>query len=319
MKNKKTLTLVIITLILLISIVFLASTLLFSGSKKSLAVETALPESGNQVKPNTTTELGDIKIELADYRVFKIDGIPFNFVIAKIRVNAPSATNISLDHFVTSESVKLNEVNDYINKLEAKSYFLGKQNVVYDLISNDTTYFANIFIPVLSKASKAVEVKVDFNDQTLKFDLDSHIGDISLLSYKADDIITDGKTYQMKVSSAFEITGEYMSQNNTEYYLPSTVKVYAFKLETVSLWGDTITIENAQYVTEKNDVFEALDSSIQAMKFENMIGKKIKDKDTGTLFFVAFNPIDNPITYNGVLKLKVSGSDTWISINVKLN
>ena len=127
----------------------------------------------------------------------------------------------------------------------------------------------------------------------------------------------------MSVSSAFEITGDYMSQTingvSSEYLLPSTVQVYTFNLETVSLWGDTVEIENAQYVTTDNNVFEALDSSIDSMKYTNILGKQIKDKDKGSLFFVAYNPIDNPVTYKGVLKLKVKGSDSWISINVDLN
>lgn len=55
------------------------------------------------------------------------------------------------------------------------------------------------------------------------------------------------------------------------------------------------------------------------MKYENILGKKIKDKDKGSLFFVAYNPLENPVIYKGVLKLKLKDSDTWITVNVDLN
>ncbi|NLC96137.1 MAG: hypothetical protein GX675_00990 [Erysipelotrichaceae bacterium] len=319
----KTIVLIFITILLLISIVFLTIKYLNVDNTNNLSEPTSLPEVGNQEKPEETKELSGIKIELADYRVFKIDGVPFNFVIAKIRVKSSTNSNISLEHFISDEGIKLNEVSEYVNKLEGKSYFLGRQNVVFDLISNDTTFFANIFIPILNKTANKLDVNISFDDQKLSFDLNSHLADPELLIYKADDIITDGKTYQMSVSSAFDITGDTMSQTisgvTSEYLLPSTVQVYAFNLETVSLWGDIIEIEDAQYITNDNNIFDALDSSIQSMKFSNIIGKKITDKDKGSLFFIAYNPIDNPVTYKGVLKLKVKGSDNWIVVDVDLN
>ena len=69
---------------------------------------------------------------------------------------------------------------------------------------------------------------------------------------KSGDVITDGRSYQMTVSEAREITGEplYQTVNGVqqEYLLPSTTKVYAFKVQAVSLWGDTIVIEEAWQV-----------------------------------------------------------------------
>ena len=322
-RNLKAKFLILVAVIIIIAIVFLMFYNVKLKNKTDLVENNTLPEIGNQDKPEQTTNLSDIKFELADYRVFKIDGVPFNFIIAKIKVTAPASTNISLDHFVTSENIKLNEVDDYVKKLENKSYYLGRQNVVFDLISNDSQYFANIFIPVKEKTARNIDLTIDFDNQKFSFDLNTHQGDANLLKYKADDIITDGKTYKMSVSSAFEITGETMSETiggvTSEYLLPSTVAVYIFNLETVSLWGDVIELESAQYVTDNNDVFEALDSSISSMKYENILGKKIKDKDKGSLFFVAYNPLENPVIYKGVLKLKLKDSDTWITVNVDLN
>ena len=279
--------------------------------------------NSSQTKPDKTVELSDINFDLADYRVYKMDGIPFNFVIAKIRVNTVKSTNIDLSHFTTDENIKLSEVDKYVTQLEEKSYYLGKQNVVFSLISNENQYFANIFIPVVNKSANEIKLNNDIDNKEMTFNLATHRGDFKQLIYKADDVISDGKTYQMKVSEAFPITGEYLREGqgemSSEYLLPSTVEVYAFKLETVSLWGDKIELESAQYVSEQNEIFDALGSSINSEKHDNILGKVISDSDTGYLFFVAYSPIDNPITYKGVLKLKIKGSDSWITVNVNLN
>ena len=142
--------------------------------------------------------------------------------------------------------------------------------------------------------------------------------------YKSGDVITDGRSYQMTVSEAREITGEplYQTVNGVqqEYLLPSTTKVYAFKVQAVSLWGDTIVIEEAQYVPQdSSEVFEALGADITSISGTNMIGQEISDQQSGDLFFYAYDPDDHPITYTGVLKLKIQGQDNWITINVNLN
>ena len=142
--------------------------------------------------------------------------------------------------------------------------------------------------------------------------------------YKSGDVITDGRSYQMTVSEAREITGEplYQTVNGVqqEYLLPSTTKVYAFKVQAVSLWGDTIVIAEAQYVPrDSSEVFEALGAGITSISGTNMIGQEISDQQSGDLFFYAYDPDDHPITYTGVLKLKIQGQDNWITINVDLN
>ncbi len=317
--SKIILVLIFIAVFMFLGIYYIVNTMKVKNS--SLSDVTTMETT--QVKPTENTVLSDIKTELVDYRVYKLDGISFNFVIAKIRVSANSSTNIDLSHFTTDENIKLSEVDEYVSKLEAKSYYLGKQNVVFNLISYDTQYFANIFIPIINKSASQVVLKNDMDNSEMVFNLNAKIGDIKQLSYQADDVITDGKTYQMVVSSAFSITGEYLTQTESgvvsEYFLPSTVEVYAFKLEAVSLWGDEIIIENAQYETSDGNLFDALDSTINSEKLDNIIGRTITEKDIGYLFFVAYSPIENPVTYKGVLKLKVKGSDTWITVNVDLN
>ncbi len=316
---------IIVLLIILLFIVFFFAYFIFFSSKiknTSLSDNNDIAETV-QVKPTETTVLNDTKVELVDYRVYKSDKIDFNFIIAKVRITSNESTNINLNNFKTSEDITLDNVDTFVSKLEEKSFFLGKENVVFSLVSNEKQYFANIFIPITDKKLSSIKVLNNINNSEFNFNLNSKIGSVNLLKYEADDLITDGKTYQMKVSSAFSITGSYMSEtingNTSEYLLPSTVEVYSFNLEAISLWGDEVIIESAEYETDKGDKFEALNSSINSEKYENIIDRKIIDKDKGSLFFVAYNPVDNPITYKGVLKLKVKGSNSWIIINVDLN
>lgn len=291
----------------------------------ALGEQTQLSQQGNQEKPEVTSELDQVTVTLSDYRVFKLDEMDFQFAIVRVHVKAPSAINITLDHFQTSEGITLDKVSSYVTRLEKNSYYLGKQNVWFSLISEQTETDANLFVPVIDRNATSVTVSCDFGKNAdWQLDLTSHAGSANQLQYQADDVITDGNTYQMAVSSAYEITGDYMYQtvNGTdrEYLLPSTTKVYAFKVEAVSLWGDSICLESAEYVPENSqETFTALDSSICSMKFDNILGREIVEKDSGYLFFVAYDPDESPVTYKGVLRLKLKDAENWITVNVDLN
>ena len=132
-----------------------------------------------------------------------------------------------------------------------------------------------------------------------------------MLGYVAEDVITDGKTYQMQVNVAFQIANEevYRRVNGEMMYggIPSTAEVYVFKVDAVSLWGDKLEIESARYVLDDGTEFEALGAEYESEKYENILGKSIQEKDSGVLFFVTYNPGKEPMSYKGTLKLKIKG------------
>lgn len=309
---------VVIVLILIATAIFFIFNQKPKGDDKKLTSDITMAE-GSQNKPTASTE-GEYKIDLVDSVVFNLKEVDFKFAIVKLRVQANNSINIPLNHFSTSEGINLGNVDTYIKALEDKSLFLGKQNVWYEILSNENSTMVNILVPIKDKNAKEITLTNDLGAEEIKLNISNLKGTASMLQYQADDIITDGKSYQMTVSSAYPITGDTMTQNGQEYLLPSTVEVYSFKIEAVSLWGDTIVIEEAKYVPENSkETFIALDSSIQSMKYSNIIGKEINEKDSGDLFFVAYSPVESPVTYKGALQLKVKGSDTWITINVDLN
>lgn len=280
--------------------------------------------AGAQTLPPESDDLSVLKVRLNDYQVFDFDDLDFKFIIASIHIEGPAPVNLSLSHFTTSEGVALDAVSDYVTRLENHEYFLGRQNVMFSLVSQSSPFDANIFIPMKDKSASSLSVSMDFQNRSLSFQTASATGTKDMLIYQSGDVITDGRTYQMTVSEARDITGEPLYQNvngvKEEYLLPSTTKVYAFRVQAVSLWGDTIVIEDAQYVPKGSDeVFNALGSDISSISRSNMIGQKISDQQSGDIFFYAYDPDDHPITYTGVLKLKIQGQDNWITINVNLN
>lgn len=287
--------------------------------------EVMLPESGNQEKPDETNGEEQVQVDLVDYTVYDLDQVDFRFIIAKVRVKANDATNISLSHFKTSEGLVLSETSAYVNQLEKSSLYLGKKNVWFELISSQTNYLARIFIPVKDNTLSSISLESDLkNSHVMKFDLENPKGTAEELGYVADDIISDGKTYQMKVSNAYRISDEftrtYESGYTEAYLLPSSAEVHGFYVEAVSLWGDAVEIESAYYqVHGSSEKFEALNGQFTTQKYDNIVNSSITDKDAGYIFFVTLNPEDAPISYQGTLILHLKNQQQPIQIQVNLH
>ncbi|WP_195397425.1 hypothetical protein [Holdemania sp. 1001302B_160321_E10] len=295
-----------------------------SGSQ--LPEETEKPvmvEQGGQEKPQETQGLDAVEVDLVNATVYRFDELDFQFAIAKIRVKAEEPINISLEHFATSEGVKLNDIDSYLDQLDKNGLYIGKQNVWFELVSRENSYVANIFVPIKDKTAQSATINVDFGDNApIQLNLKEATGTREMLGYVAEDVITDGKTYQMQVNVAFQIANEEVYRNmNGELMsagIPSTAAVYVFKVEAVSLWGDNLEIESARYVLDDGSEFDALDAEYESEKYENILGKSIQEKDTGVLFFVTYNPDKELISYHGTLKLKIKGQENWIDVKVNL-
>lgn len=302
-------------------------TSLFHSSKKEEPEEdsflSADIQDSPQELPEETKEFEGVTVQLKNYTTYELEGLDFAFVLMDLHVTSKEPIHITLDHFETSEKIRLDQVDYYVNRLEEKGYFLGKQNVWFSIVSEENECDVRLFVPVRSKSTKQIQVNYDFGKDPLVLSLEKAEGSGEMFMYQAEDVISDGKTYQMVVSEAYDITGEPLYQGavqqENEYILPSTTKVYIFRVKAVSLYGDTIVIEDAQYVPESGEQFVALDASIRSEKMENILGKEIQESQTGTLFFYAYNPDDHQVKYNGVLRLKMRGSTNEVSIVVDLN
>ena len=300
-----------------------------SGKKKPKDPSGGLSDASQLVsmpaeKPAEREDLSDVTVTLADYLVFDMDDLDFRFIIARLHVKADGPTNIPLSHFRTSEGITLDQSEEYAHRLEEKQYYAGRQKVWFSLISEENEYEANVLIPVTG-GSATITVSCDFgNNGDLRFSMLPANGRKEMLQYQPLDVITDGKTFQMTVSKAYDITGlplyQKTAEGEIEYLLPSTTHVYAFEVNAVSLYGDTTVIKDALYVpNNSSETFKALDSSIRSMKYDNMLDQEVREHTTGYLLFYAYDPDISPVTYQGVLRLMLEGSDSWISVNVDLS
>lgn len=283
-------------------------------STDSSVAETAEP--GETSDTNTDA----VQVSWNTYSVYQSDLFDFDFVIANVQIQSEEAINISLDSFQTSEGIKLSEYSDYVDVLETNAYYLGKKNVWFSIVSETGTFEGNLFIPITNKDSDSISVSYNFgSEQTYTFDLSQNRESIDqLMYYKSDETITDGSTYEMKVSDAFEISSEEMYQNGKNMMLPSSARVFALKVKAVSLAEGEVVIDSAVYEPEGQSAMQAEDSSVSSLKYQNMIGKSIGESEEGCLFFIILDPDHNSFQYNGILKLTVSGSDTPIEINVSM-
>lgn len=327
-KNKLIIKIVFIILILTL-IMGIVGYMLFYSSKDKKEIVPVIEDiqmiDQPQEKPDATLDLSGFKVDLMDSKLFELEDLNFRFVIAKIRISDDKPLNLELSHFKTNEGIVLNNVDRYIEQLAEKSYFLGKLNVFNKIISVNNEAMFNIFIPIINPDAKSIELISDLVDDDLKIELKDPSNDSSLLSYQSDDIITDGETFQMVVSKAINITGDelYEVKNDEKipYTIASTLAIYAYEVEVVSLWGDTIYIEDAKYYPDdSSDVLSCLDGSIQSLKYSNIINRSIIEKSTGSIFFTAYNPNQEAqISYHGELKIKIKGNDNPIVVKVDLN
>lgn len=277
--------------------------------------------SGNLDTPDHAND--GLTIEFMDSRFYPTnDIVDFDFYIVTLRVQTTNGINIDLSSFTTSEGINLSQTEEQTAALESHQYFLGKANVVYQLVSNESSALFNIFVPCndpngLTIVSDAVD------DFSITLDPDHNISDINDLFYQANDVISDGKSYQMSVSQTFTLAGDELIQTVGDqtypYAVPSTISVFTFKLDAVSLFGDTITIESAWYQADDGERFDALGSDITSERYPNIIGQTITDSYSGYLFFEAFSNYNDPVTYSGQLYLKLTGHDEPIVVKVDLN
>ncbi len=284
------------------------------------------PTTEDPVKPNPDSEItieteDGIKIDLVEYEVFEIEELKFKFLIAKFRVKSDESIHIGLDNFKTSDNIVLDDVDSYLFELEKNGMYVGAQNVTFEILSNENSVIANLFIPIEDLNQKSVELfYADENEYKFFFDLTVNINENrDDLGYSPDDIITDGKSYEMSISNVIEITGETLYRNTQVESYPSTAELYAFKMNITSLTTEEVIIEEAKYIVDESNLeFIAFSMEYESEKRDNILGKSVQENDEGYLLFMTLNPQHEPITYKGKVLLKLKGIENWIEVKVDL-
>jgi hypothetical protein len=275
--------------------------------------------------PSATIEPNENKLDVVNYTVYSFDDLEYNFIIAKFRVKAKSSSEfLNLENYVTEENNNLHDISSYVIDLELNGYYLGKQNVYYELSSNDNNYFVNLFIPVDDKNLTKISLDYIKEEISYTFDLTELSRSQEDLHYVPEDVITDGTTYAMTVSKAEQLPKDGFSRTFSDGTVldngfPSTSEVFAFEIVASSLNEEVLIIDSAVYeVDESNDKFEALDEEYTNLYYNNIIGSFITDDSKGYVFLITLNPEKEPITYKGILKIQIRGEINPIQIDVDL-
>jgi uncharacterized protein YpmB len=262
-------------------------------------------------------------ITVTSYQAYKLDSLDFTYVIASIHVETEGELNISLDHFTTDEGISLDDTADYRKKMSENSLSLDGQNVVDSLKSNQSLLDANVFIPIKKKDASSVTVSCDIEGVSkMVFDLSSASSDATGFAATAQASSTADMQAEtnstVEASASFEITGESLLQKGSEMMLPSTARVFAFKVTVNGSADSPITLSSAEYDAGSAGVFAAEDSSVYSENYPVIIGKKVTDRQTGYVFVILLDQDRSISSYSGTLKLYLEGSNNPVEINAVL-
>lgn len=269
-------------------------------------------------KNNTTSnnEISDTVENTADplegtfvnsYEYYEYSKLDFSFVIAEVQLNEGA----SLSDVKTSTNIDLTDVQSYVTTLEDNQFYLGKKNVWFTLPTSGN-FDGNIFIPITDKSLTSIELT--YNNQSVTLDLTSNEGSMKDLMFNSTkDTFTDEKTYQMNVSDIFEITDQDMYEDGTQLVLPSSARVFTFKVTVQSLEGSSVEVTSATLQDDSGFNAEA-EENITSAKYENMIGKTIKEKDEANLFFIVLDHENKLQVTSGTLTIYLNGVETPIEV-----
>ena len=294
--------------------VLLIGLFVFGGSRLySLLKDKTDKEQIVDPLPVNTDE--NIKVSLEDYQIYKDESneLGFSFIIASLKFEGENGVSFDLGNLQTSEKILLNNTAKFLNELEEKGYRTAKLNIVNSVVSDESPFVCNVFIPYKTDNS-SLRVLNSIDTSWIEFDLNRDANDISTLKFETEQNIEIGNA-DITVSSCSIST--MMLHNGEEYQIPSTLNIYTFRIN-VNQMDETLVIEDARFVRESNDeVIQCLSEEYESVKAENCLNRKLQLGENGALFFETEAGNSEP-DYSGSLMLKFSGTNEWIKIPTTL-
>ena len=249
---------------------------------------------------------------------YDYDDLNFRFAILEARFSSDLPYEVTLGHFKTDEGIALDETDAYVRTLEEHSYYLSRRDVVYHL-SGEGEQTVSLFVPYTGEKESVVLFCDLAGVDEIEIDVSKPLTDKSLLRYAND---ASENSMEITASTAFEITGSYLYENNggneEEYLLPSTARVFVFRLRIVTA-EEELRITEARFITDANETLEAFPAGVRSEKHENILGKTVREGDSGCVFFCVYDPEGMRLSYSGMLELKLEGYDEWIRIAADLD
>ena len=285
-----------------------------SASASSSASSSATSSSSSSAQSG---QLSDAAVTLSSYDAYKLDDLDFSFIIAKVHVKASKTLTISLDHFTTSEGIKLSEVSSYKDQLTAKSYSLDSFNIASSLSGTSDEYDAVLFIPVKDKQTDAVTVSCDFNAKNeMKFSLaDANTSGAQL---KKESPAAE-QTFSVTAENAIEIDPEDMLEaNDASYFLPSTARVFAIHVNITAKSGQSVTVSSASIATDSYGTLKTERAEVHTSRYASLLDQTITDTGDGYIFLVLIDSGHTIGTFTGTMNLQMADESQNTAVDVTI-
>lgn len=296
----------ILLIVLLVILVVLVVILIF---KNGINLD---KEPEKEVVVDTQDDLNDVvRISCDKYDVYYDDDdkLGFNFIIAELNfTNDNGNLYYDLGYLTSSEKIKLDSVDTYIEKLTEFNYDIKKFNLLdTEFTSEGGNLKGNVFIPVLENYN-TISI---YNGEEIKFDLSSNKHNINELLYdiQTEDIKTD--KYDIVVSNSYLENTFITSDTGEEFPIPLAL---VFELYVNEITSSNVYIEAAKFVPDgalSGFSLDMINDHVNSYKIENVINKKLKNGDRYGLFF----QVSEQTNTNGKIMIKFSDSDKWIELS----
>jgi len=295
-----------------------------SNGEKAESTPAATAEVTAEPTASASADLSRSKVSLGSYKAYKSTSLGFGFIAADMTVD--SKYDIDLSLFETEESLKLSNASAYREMLEDAGYGSYIEGTVEEKIEgSDTEYSVKLFIPVKDLSQTSLILYSDFGKNakyTMRFndaeELDAEETAEPTSTPTAEAVVeNEEKTFKMTVLGSLEVSGDEMLSDGMSMSLPSTARVFAFRIQADSLTSDSVVVEEALFLANNDELYSAEGASVSSMKYENLIGKSIGEEEEGYLFFIVLDPEREMTADNGILQVRLAGSEEWILVDTE--
>lgn len=259
----------------------------------------------------------EYEITSNSYVVYTAPDLDYGFVLADFDFNNKSM-EYSIDKFVTSENIKLSDVEKYIKFAEERGIYARMADIV-TVLPKEGTYTAKLFIPFTNLKAQSIKLTYD-NEVEFEFDLSKNAGDLKDLQYEMEEIVTDDETFEIQVTGVTDLTGTSYEMFGELFTSGSNMELYALNVNVKPLNKEPVYIISAKFVDKDGNVYESMGDGVKTYQVQNIVGYECEKETNGAILFEMFNPVDASKTlYYGQLILQLNSCKEDYIIKVSLN
>ncbi len=270
-------------------------------------------------------DINETSIVVNSYELYEDEALSFRFIIANITIQSQEPQRITLNQFVTSQQVNLNDVQLYLDDLISLRIDMSLHDVDFDVFDTTDEMTLNLFIPLRINESETLTLYHQGEQEvTVLFDLNIDVQEIqSLVNLEEiDDNIIDQITldnvYRIKIVEVTEIAYRGITERLPdgtvqEMVLPSTARVIGVLLEIEALGSQPIIVEGARYrIVNDNQTSIAFDDSVEVEGFTNIVSQEVYNSAVGFIFFDIYTTDETFLDKMSEFEFKLNVSDQWI-------